>query len=102
MFAGQLIFIHCSVVDWFLKSPQVRANINERDQNGATALHLAAKKSGREMCRKLLEAGADPTLLDNEELTPEMVAIKHKREPNSGFLNSYRRYPRSVGTTVLD
>ena len=42
--------------------------------SGATALHLASKKSGREMCRKLLAAGADASLTDADGNIPEQVA----------------------------
>ncbi|EKX37798.1 hypothetical protein GUITHDRAFT_55771, partial [Guillardia theta CCMP2712] len=44
--------------------------IYDADDDGCTALHLAAKKSGGEMCRKLIAAGAEISLTDNKGKTP--------------------------------
>ncbi len=37
---SDLFGLECSVVQWLLKQPAIRANINAIDGKGATALHL--------------------------------------------------------------
>lgn len=43
--------------------------LDGRDQNGHTALMIAARRNHHEVCTLLLQAGADPDLQDNDGLT---------------------------------
>ncbi len=49
-------------------------NINERDANNNTALHIAAMMEQVSVVRYLLERQADASLLNNEEETPYSIA----------------------------
>ncbi|KAJ1486320.1 ankyrin repeat-containing domain protein [Baffinella frigidus] len=40
-----------TAADWLLKEGAVRASVDQQDSQGAAALHLSAKRRGREMCR---------------------------------------------------
>ena len=51
--------------------------LNARDARGRTALHYLALYNAAEACRKLLAAGADPTLADKRSLTPLHLAALH-------------------------
>jgi ankyrin repeat protein len=48
--------------------------LRERDGEGYTALHLAARCDHEEMVQALLLAGADPTIKDNRGRTPQAIA----------------------------
>ncbi len=56
------------VVDVLLESQRVQ--VNHRDDQGASALHHAAGNGFWKMTGRLIDAGADPTLTDNNRLTP--------------------------------
>ena len=71
------------------------------DNKGATALHLAAKKSGREMCRKLLAAGATPDLTDADGQTALEAAARSGRDFNEKYLRFYGRLPRPLARFVV-
>lgn len=60
--------------------------IDTRDSCGrqSTALHMAARLGNVPIILSLLHRGADPTLMDNNGLTPAVVAKNNKRE--SAFL----------------
>lgn len=57
------------------------ADVNARDANGCTPLHLAAKVryyyTSPLVCRMLLAYGADPHAVDNDGLTPSQIAEKN-------------------------
>ena len=89
---------HHLVVRWLLDgtwAPGLLAHLDATDNRGATALHLAAKKSGREMCRKLLAAGCDATLTDADGHTPAELALAAKppRQFNAQWLRTQLRLP---------
>jgi ankyrin repeat protein len=50
------------------------ADVNKRCEHGRTALHMAAAWGHADVAELLLENGADPTIVDDEGLTPPVVA----------------------------
>jgi ankyrin repeat protein len=63
------------VIDVILATNQF--DINDRDEDGETALHHALRANNMTTARYLLEKGADPTLSDNKGITPLHVAAFH-------------------------
>ena len=55
------------------------AEVNAVGPQGRTALHYAARGGDLTLCRLLLEAGADPTRLDDDGRTPLEVARKYRK-----------------------
>lgn len=84
------------VVAWLLQASALCGAIDAADQRGATPLHLAAKKSGREMCRKLLAAGARADLTDADGLVAHEVAAKTGRVSTATFLQRYEALPQRI------
>jgi len=65
-----------SVVSFFIKSnPTI---INQKNIGGATALHIAARKGNLEICKILIENGANVNLVDNDGWSPLMRAVTSK------------------------
>ena len=62
-----------SVAQALLEQPDV--DLNARNDQGATALYLAAVQGNERLARALLLAGADPRMADRDGRTPESVAI---------------------------
>ena len=56
-----------------LEQPDVALNVS--NDQGATALHLAAVKGNEALIRSLLLAGADPSMGDRNGRTPESMAV---------------------------
>nr|XP_045615687.1 kinase D-interacting substrate of 220 kDa B-like isoform X5 [Procambarus clarkii] len=50
--------------------------IDDKDENGATALILAASKGRSEMCNELILHGADVNAEDNDQWSPSITATK--------------------------
>lgn len=50
------------------------ADVNKQCEHGRTALHMAAAWGHADVAELLLESGADPTIADDEGLTPPGVA----------------------------
>ena len=50
------------------------ADANKPCEHGRTALHMAAAWGHADIVQLLLENGADPTIVDDEGMTPPMVA----------------------------
>ncbi len=61
------------VVQVLLEQPEVALNVS--NDQGATALHLAAVKGNEALTRSLLLAGADPSMGDRNGRTPESMAV---------------------------
>ena len=61
------------VVQVLLEQPNVALNVS--NDQGATALHLAAAKGNEALARSLLLAGADPSMGDRNGRTPESMAV---------------------------
>lgn len=49
-------------------------DINKKNQEGLTALHIAAATGNKDVVLQLLNAGADPCICDNDGVTPAEVA----------------------------
>jgi uncharacterized protein len=65
---------HVEVVRLLLGDPSGNATINQRDEEGKTALFWACRYGREGVVRALLESGADPTIADNDGTTPMAVA----------------------------
>jgi cytohesin len=61
-------------VMWRLLGHMGGQGLDERDDDGKTALHWAVCRNQPENVRALLVAGADPTLVDNDGKTPRQWA----------------------------
>ncbi|KVH93767.1 Ankyrin repeat-containing protein [Cynara cardunculus var. scolymus] len=59
---------------------------NESDNNGRTALHIAASKGNANCVHLLLDYGADPNSRDSEGNVPMWEAILGNHEPVTGIL----------------
>ena len=53
------------IVHRLLQSKQCRARLNDRNEWGDTALHLAAEAGSSEICQMLIAAGASVTVRNN-------------------------------------
>lgn len=62
-----------AVVQALLEKPDVA--LDARNDQGATALYLAAAQGDEALARALLLAGADPRMADRKGRTPESVAL---------------------------
>lgn len=62
------------VLKLLLEQPQLRAQIDARDEWGRTPLCCAATYGDAERVRVLLEAGADATIANKDGYTPLMIA----------------------------
>lgn len=63
------------------------ADVNQRDQDGRTALHWAAFGGHQETCAALLSKGADPNARDKEGHTPLDLAISRGHGQLASFLS---------------
>ena len=54
--------------------------MNTVDLTGCTPLWLAARTGNLSMVELLMDAGADATIKNDENLTPQDVAVKFKKE----------------------
>jgi ankyrin repeat protein len=61
------------VVQALLEQPSV--DLNAKNDQGATALHLAAVRGSARLARSLLLAGASPVIEDREGRTPDLLAV---------------------------
>ncbi|XP_045476233.1 inhibitor of Bruton tyrosine kinase [Harmonia axyridis] len=76
------------VVKWLLKNKN--GNINARDnESGYTPLHRALYFGRINIAIELLKAGADPTLLDRDGLTPIEHVIEDGLKPNVTYGTLY-------------
>ena len=62
-----------SAVQWLLESKQCQ--VDERDGEAMTALHIAAAADNLAMCQLLLYHGADPLLEDEEGRYVRLVVV---------------------------
>ena len=76
-------------------------NIDQRDHLGLTALHLASTVS-EYTTKKLLDAGADPTLATLEGLTPLHLAARARDSNVVGLLLSFIEGPDAMAVNAQD
>lgn len=60
---------------------------NHQDDNGDTALHLAAKHSLMTMLTTIVDSGADPSIKNNKGETPGDIAIAYGHALEGRWLN---------------
>jgi ankyrin repeat protein len=73
------------------------SDINVRNSEGSTALHMSIKKKCESLVTLLLSHGADPNIEDGRGLSSEAVALKLKSEAISKILQQ-----RSKSSSVND
>lgn len=78
------------------------ADVSKACEHDRTALHMAAAWGHADVARLLLEAGADPSVVDEEGLTPPMVARVGYRSNNvtDEQRTAVREVFRSLGIQV--
>ena len=57
-----------------------KINVDERDESGNTALHLAVQNRNSDLVKVLFNGGAKLTLKDNQGKTAKWYALEHQRE----------------------
>jgi len=75
--AGETTILHAAMLGEIelLKQHILSGNVNEVDENGQTALHMAADKGNNECVKILLEAGAHPNAADKEGINVLEAAV---------------------------
>jgi len=61
------------------------ADVNRNCEHGRTALQMAAAWGHLDMVQFLIENGADPTIRDDEGMTPADIASRSKRVPETAL-----------------
>ncbi len=78
--------------------------VNQKNVGGATALHIAARRGNLEICKILVENGANVNITDNEGWTPLMRAAIAKNSELVKFLINNGADPKKmnlIGETVI-
>eukprot|EP00553_Chaetoceros_curvisetus_P014983 CAMPEP_0204648558 /NCGR_PEP_ID=MMETSP0718-20130828/8026_1 /ASSEMBLY_ACC=CAM_ASM_000674 /TAXON_ID=230516 /ORGANISM="Chaetoceros curvisetus" /LENGTH=377 /DNA_ID=CAMNT_0051671427 /DNA_START=47 /DNA_END=1180 /DNA_ORIENTATION=+ len=70
------------------KSMDYNKYLNQWDINGCTPLWLAARTGNAKMVKVLIEAGADDTIEDNDNLSPRAVATKFQKKSVEEYFNN--------------
>jgi len=83
-FAGvwqnDIIFVECGV-----ELP----NLNHQDNNGDTPLHLAVKNQNFEIIKFLVEHGADLSIKNEQNQTPDELAAQLENNKITNFLKQF-------------
>jgi ankyrin repeat protein len=61
------------------------AEINRACEHGRTALQMAAAWGHLDVVQLLIQHGADPTIRDDEGMTPAMIASRSNRVPEANL-----------------
>ena len=86
------------IVRRLLQSKQCRARLNDRNEWGDTALHLAAEAGNGEICHMLIAAGASVTVRNNRgETCLHRAAVGGHVESVSAIVGKIRWERGSVG-----
>lgn len=62
------------------------ADVNKRDPQGMTPLHIAAQNRQSHLMKLLIDAKADPNIADNDGMTPLLYAINRNHAPSVAAL----------------
>lgn len=76
-----------------------KSQVDARDENGRTALHLAAASGQVEFVNALLEAGANVNLRRTDRATPLMLAATNGHAAVVAILMAHGGKPRAVDST---
>jgi len=68
-----------------------RELLNVLDTNGCTPLWLAARTGNGKMVKVLLDAGADPSIKNKDDLSPEEAAVQFKKQSVIDAFEDFRR-----------
>ena len=81
----------------------LKLNPDAQDEDGNTPLHIAAANVNYRAMSALLETGADPTLLNNEGLTPLDVAEAVERyDERYDNMNDFRKIEERIKLITAD
>jgi ankyrin repeat protein len=78
------------ILDVILASGEL--DINGRNEDGETALHFALRANKMTTARYLLEKGADPTIGNNDGITPFHAAVAFRRDILDLFLANNNQF----------
>lgn len=84
--------VGAKVVDNVRLLLQNQAQVNAADRFGNTALHLAVQYKQLDICRLLVEAGADASIQNEDRLTPVDIAIGERDNVMLDYLKTVTRY----------
>jgi ankyrin repeat protein len=70
--------------------------LQDRDQDGGTALHSAAREQHEEVIRFLLLSGADPSIRDDQGRTPEADAMASYEDEGEDGVTDEERQDRAA------
>ena len=88
------------IVQVLLEHPCIATIINETDGDARTAMWLAAYYGHVEIVGMLLDAGGDPSISDNDGITPETCASFMGNVDCALVIKTYRYYSTRVVTMV--
>jgi len=71
---------------------QKEADFQATDENGNTALHLAAVRGFSEVAKELLRYGADPHLENEQNKSPLELALHQAFEGNAENIDDYNGF----------